>query len=135
MESESLEAVHRFVDAINSHDSTALCQLLSSGHRFVDSLGTAVEGRENVTAAWRSYFEMVPAYRLKIESEMVSCATVVLFGRASGNLAVQGVAISKSEWSTPVCVRSRVESRLVEEWQVFSDNEPVRALLRMCHSG
>ena len=78
---------------------------------------------------------MVPAYRLKIESEMVSCATVVLFGRASGNLAVQGVAISKSEWSTPVCVRSRVESRLVEEWQVYSDNEPVRALLRMCHSG
>ena len=62
---QSTEAVARaFVQAINRHEVEALGALMAQGHRFVDSMGQVVEGRENVKMAWGGYLRMVPDYAL-----------------------------------------------------------------------
>jgi ketosteroid isomerase-like protein len=42
---------HVFVQAINRQDVDALAELMTPGHRFVDSLGAVVEGRETMRKA------------------------------------------------------------------------------------
>ena len=47
--SESVEAVvEAFVRAVNRQDAEALADLMTEEHRFVDALGTMVEGRERM---------------------------------------------------------------------------------------
>ena len=36
----------QFVNAINAHDIERLASLMTSDHRFIDSLGVVVEGRD-----------------------------------------------------------------------------------------
>ncbi len=40
------EVAQQFVIAINAHDVECLATLMTSDHRFIDSLGTVVEGRD-----------------------------------------------------------------------------------------
>ena len=51
---ETLEVVTRFVDAINAHALDALVALMTSDHRFIDSLGNSVEGSESMRAGWEA---------------------------------------------------------------------------------
>ena len=121
-------AVDQFVEAINAHDLERLAILVAPGHRFIDSLGNVIVGRERVCEAWKHYFNMVADYRIAIEWMMSDLHAVSLFGLASGSLS--GPAGSPQAWSTPIAVRATVEGDLVAEWRVFADNEPVRAILR-----
>ena len=43
---DPLQVAEQFVAAINAHDLKAVMSLMSSNHRFVDSLGHVVESRE-----------------------------------------------------------------------------------------
>lgn len=128
MSASPADTVNRFLGAINAHDLELLASLLSDSHRLTDSLGNTIVGRENVEAAWRRYFEMVPDYLIRVERQLAGESEVALFGRATGSVAVS--VGPPREWSLPVAVRTRVESGRVVEWQVFADNEPVRAILR-----
>lgn len=127
---DSLPVVRRFVDAINRHDVDSLLALMTEDHRFIDSEGTVLSGRGRLESAWRGYFEMVPDYSLVIDTELASEALVALFGAACGTLAVGGAISPENRWSAPVGVRACVESNRVREWQVYADNEPIRALMR-----
>jgi limonene-1,2-epoxide hydrolase len=65
---DSAESVAQaFVRAINRQDVEALAGLMTEGHRFIDSLGNVVEGREKMRAAWAGYFRMVPDYTIAVE--------------------------------------------------------------------
>jgi ketosteroid isomerase-like protein len=46
-----LELVRAFVGRINAHDVDGLAALMTEDHRFIDSLGQIVRGREAVRAA------------------------------------------------------------------------------------
>ncbi len=46
-----LELVRAFVGRINAHDVDGLAALMTEDHRFIDSLGQVVRGREAVRAA------------------------------------------------------------------------------------
>ena len=122
--------VRRFIDAIHRNCLTKLAQLLAPEHCFVDSLGHEINGREHVLAAWRGYLAMVPDYRLDVQAQLFGGGMVALFGRASGSLVLDGVAVPDSAWSMPVAVRACAADGLLTEWQVYADNEPVRAILR-----
>ncbi len=54
-----ISVVQQFVDAINAHDLEAISSLMTDGHRFVDSLGSVVEGRDAMRTGWTHYFRMV----------------------------------------------------------------------------
>jgi ketosteroid isomerase-like protein len=118
-----------FVRAINRQDAEALATMMTPGHRFVDSLGNLVEGRENMRKAWTGYFQMVPDYTLASDETYANGPVVILMGIAQGTYA-RGRKIAPADaWRTPIAVRAFVEDGLIAEWRVYADNEPIRKLM------
>ncbi len=130
MELAPTEVARAFVDRINAQDVGGLFALMTADHRFVDSLGNVVEGREAMKAGWTAYFGMVPDYKLTAEQWLADGLTVVLLGTASGTYSPDGSLDPKHRWSTPVACRATVHANLVAEWRVYADNEPIRQLMR-----
>jgi ketosteroid isomerase-like protein len=127
------EVTRQFVTAINAHDVEGLTSLMTSDHRFIDSLGTVVEGREAMREGWTFYFSMVPDYRLDISRSFVAengKAEAMLVGVASGSYWSNEIKRPDSSWSMPVAVRAVIRDDQVAEWQVYADNEPIREQMR-----
>lgn len=85
----SLQIAEQFVVAINAHNIEGIVALMTRDHRFTDSLGNVVEGRESMRGGWAAYFEMVPDYNLTIEKRFVAAENteeVVLVGMAYGHM-------------------------------------------------
>jgi ketosteroid isomerase-like protein len=59
----AVATVVAFNEAINARDLPALGELMTESHRFIDSAGTAVEGKAACLAAWEEFFEGFPDYR------------------------------------------------------------------------
>jgi hypothetical protein len=125
---EPLAVAQAFVDRINAQDVDGLAALMTQDHRFIDSLGQVVTGRETLRGGWRGYFSMVQGYRLVPEQWLCDGPTVVMLGTAGGTYSPDGV--TGREWSCPAACRALVSGPLVEEWRVYADNEPLRQLMR-----
>jgi ketosteroid isomerase-like protein len=126
-----------FVNAINAHDVERLGSLMTSDHRFIDSLGAVVEGRDAVCQGWKFYFSMVPDYNLDISHSFVSGdrqAETILVGVASGSYGPEGIKRPNSLWSTPAALRAVVCGAQIAEWQVYADNEPIREQMRAANA-
>ncbi len=126
----SLAVAEHFVACINAHDVDGLARLATSDHRFIDSLGAVLEGREALRSAWQGYFEMVPDYHIEIGRRFTAKAEVVFLAVASGSLSRGGHPQRDSAWTTPAALRALVRGDQVAEWQVYADNEPIRQHLR-----
>jgi ketosteroid isomerase-like protein len=123
----------QFVNAINAHDIERLASLMTSDHRFIDSLGVVVEGRDAMREGWKFYFSMVPDYNLDINRSFVAKdgkAEAMLVGVASGSYWSNGIMRPDSSWSAPVALRAVVHDDHIAEWQVYADNEPIREQMR-----
>ena len=133
MQHDSERAAHtaqRLVAAINAHEPEALAALLSEAHRFVDTLGVVVCGRDNLREGWRQYFRMVPDYHIEVARVLAEAPLVVLLGSARGTYSSDGTLQPHNAWSTPAAFRALIHDGLVAEWQVYADNEPVRRCMR-----
>jgi ketosteroid isomerase-like protein len=126
----SIEIARQFVDLINAHDVKGLFNMMTPMHRFIDSLGTVVEGRETMEHGWREYFRMVPDYAIEIEKMFVDDPEVVMLGTARGTYSPDGTLREADAWSTPAAWFARIEGTLVQEWRVYADNEPIRLRIR-----
>ena len=123
----------QFVNAINAHDLERLASLMTSDHRFVDSLGAVVEGRDAMREGWKFYFSMVPDYKLEIRRYFIAehgKAETMLVGVASGSYCSNGIKLPNSLWSTPAALRAIIHNDQIAEWQVYADNEPIREQMR-----
>jgi uncharacterized protein (TIGR02246 family) len=118
-----------FVRAINRQDADALAALMAEEHRFIDSLGTVVTGRESMRAGWRGYFSLVPDYTIAIQETLSDGPVVMMLGVAQGTYAADGQLKDENRWSTPAAFRAFVENGKVAEWRVYADNEPIRRLM------
>jgi ketosteroid isomerase-like protein len=127
---QPLDVAQRFVDRINAGDAAGLSALSTDDHRFIDSLGNVVTGRDKIQAGWARYFGMVPDYRLAAEQWLADGDVVVMFGMASGTYSPDGLMRPERSWSTPVCCRAVVRADQLVEWRVYADNEPIRQLMR-----
>jgi len=127
------KVAEQFVTAINAHDVERLASLMTSDHRFIDSLGAVVEGRDSMRDGWKFYFAMVSDYHLEINrcfnAETAKDETM-LAGIASGSCWSDGLKQPNSGWSTPVALRAVVRDGQIAEWQVYADNEPIRQQMR-----
>ena len=129
--SDSSEAVAQaFIRAINRQDVEELVELMAPDHRFVDSLGNAVAGREKMRAGWAGYFKMVPDYSIAVEETYCDGPVFLMIGVAEGTYAPDGDLKLDNRWKTPVALRAQVEEGLVTEWRVYADNEPLREKMR-----
>ncbi len=117
---------YAFVRAINRQDVDALVDLMTAEHRFVDSLGNVVEGRDKMRAAWTRYFQMVPDYAVAIEETYGDGPVVAMFGLAQGTYSSDGKLKPENRWSTPTAFRAFIQEQKVAEWRVYCDNEPIR---------
>jgi ketosteroid isomerase-like protein len=94
------EVTKQFVSAINAHDVERLASLVTSDHRFIDSLGDVAEGRDAVRDGWKLYFAMAPDYAFDIRRCFVAqdgATEVMLVGVASGSY--QSVKIRENLWT------------------------------------
>ena len=127
------EVAQQFVIAINAHDVECLATLMTSDHRFIDSLGAVVEGRDSMREGWKFYFAMVSDYHLNISRYFIAedgKAEAMLVGVASGSYWSDGLKQPNSGWSTPAALRAVVRDGHIAEWQVYTDNEPIRQQMR-----
>jgi len=121
---------HGFVRAINRQDVDAMAELMTAGHRFIDSLGTAVEGREAMRTAWTAYFRMVPDYTIAVDETLCDGPVVVMLGVARGTYSHDGQLRKENQWETPAALRAFIEDGKVAEWRVYADNEPIRQKMK-----
>jgi uncharacterized protein (TIGR02246 family) len=125
--SEMAESVaHAFIRAINRQDADALAELMTEEHRFIDSLGNIVEGREKMRIAWTKYFRMVPDYTVAVEEIICDGPVVAMLGMAQGTYSPDGKLKPENHWTTPTAFRAFIQDRRVAEWRVYCDNEPIR---------
>ena len=119
-----------FVNAINAHDVVRLCDLMDTDHVFVDSLGQEHRGRAVMSQGWTAYFAMIPDYKISIAQFLVDSSTILAVGEAGGTYARDGRLSPEDRWRIPAAWRAVVKGRQVARWQVYADNEPIRALMR-----
>jgi ketosteroid isomerase-like protein len=105
-----------FVRAINRHDLDALAAQMTPDHRFVDSLGKVVEGRQNMRMAWGSYFHMVPDYAIMPQETICEGSVAMLLGMAQGTYAPDGWLKAENRWETPATFRALIKDGKVKEW-------------------
>jgi ketosteroid isomerase-like protein len=128
--SDSAEAVaSAFAEAINRRDVAAIAELITAEHRFIDSLGNVVVGRETMRAGWGGYFRMVPDYTITIDETFCDGSVVVLIGSAQGTYTSDGELREENRWHTPAALRAVVKDGKVAEWRVYADNEPIRKIM------
>jgi len=121
----AVEAVLKFLEQINQHDADRLAALMTDDHVFIDSLGQAVTGRENMRSGWRSYFEFCPDYWVAPEEILPHADRVAVFGAAGGTIAAGGALPAANQWRTPAAWLAIVDAGLVKQWRVYADNKPV----------
>lgn len=108
--------VASFNHAINRRDLSALASLMHDDHRFVDSAGDAISGKDPCIAAWSSFFEAFPDYRNRFDA---------IHDLGSGRVR----AVGRSECSVvelhgPASWTATVVDSLVLEWRVDEGEEP-----------
>jgi ketosteroid isomerase-like protein len=117
-EDVSAEVVVRFNDRINARDVDGLAELMSGDHRFVDSAGEVVSGKDACLAAWRGFFDAFPGYRNVFESVADADGVVTVIGRS--------VCPALAALDGPALWRAVVTSGLVAEWRVYDDTPESR---------
>lgn len=125
-----IEVVLQFEQAINSRAPEAICALMAPDGEFIDSLGNRIQGTEKLRAAWMGYFKMVPDYSISHSEIFAQGDTVAVFGAAQGTFSKDGQLRKEDFWKTPAAWRAVVKNGKIAIWQVYADNEPIRAIMR-----
>jgi ketosteroid isomerase-like protein len=125
----AVDAVLAFLDRINQHDVDKLAEYMTEDHVFIDSLGQAVTGRENMRAGWRGYFAFCPDYWVSHEEIIPNGKCVAVFGAAGGTIAAHGRLPPENKWRAPAAWLAIVENGLVKQWRVYADNKPAYDIL------
>jgi ketosteroid isomerase-like protein len=127
--------VLKFEQLINTQKPDAICSLLTEDSVFIDSLGNRVQGLARLRSAWEGYFKMVPDYSISHEEIFASGNTIAMFGMAQGTFVREGEISKENFWKTPAAWRAVVRGEKIAVWQVFADNEPIRAIMGKSSAG
>jgi ketosteroid isomerase-like protein len=127
---EPINVVLKFEQSINSRNVEAVYSLLTPDSVFVDSLGNRVEGADKMRSAWEGYFKIVPDYTVSHSDIFANGETVAVFGSAQGTFSRDDKLYPENFWKTPAAWRAVVKNGKIAHWQVFADNEPIRAIMR-----
>ncbi len=119
--SSELSVVKAFIGAINRRNSTEIAALMTEDHTFVDSAGGAMTGREQMTRAWDSYFQMFPDYTITVESILADGPLVAVFGSAAGTYQGKRGPVAENRIAMPAAWRAVVENGRIKVWQVYAD--------------
>jgi len=128
------EVALKFVERINAHDVKGLVVLMTRDHSFVDSIGNRFP-RPAIEEGWKSYFDMVPDYWVRVERSFSAGKSAILVGAAGGTYVPQGgKRQAENRWKTPAVWTARTRGGKVAEWRIYADNEPIRERARKARS-
>jgi len=130
MSSDPVDVVLEFEQRINSRNAAFVVDLLTPDSFFVDGLGSRMQGLDRLRAAWQGYFKIVPDYNISHDEIFKHGDTVAMFGTAQGTFSQNGQILKENYWTTPAAWRAQVKNGKIALWQVFADNEPIRAIMR-----
>jgi ketosteroid isomerase-like protein len=131
-----IQTVLKFEELINARSPEAIVGLMTADAAFVDSLGNRLDGTAKLRAAWEGYFKMVPDYSISHSEIFADGNTVAIFGSAQGTFVnsadpkAGGTMAKQNFWKTPAASRAVVKDGKIALWQVYADNEPIRAIMR-----
>ncbi len=117
----AVDVALRFVERINARDLEGMVALMTDDHRFVDSLGKEVVGRERMRQGWEAYFRMVPDYSVEVRETYGKGRVVVLLGVARGTYTADGRLRAEDAWETPAAWRAVIREGRMAEWRVYAD--------------
>jgi uncharacterized protein (TIGR02246 family) len=129
MSSNPVDVVLQFEQRINSRNPAMIADLLTPDSVFVDSLGSRLQGLDKLRAGWEAYFKIAPDYSISHEEIFSHGDSVALIGSARGTYSPDGRLRKENFWSTPAAWRALVRNEKIALWQVFADNEPLRATM------
>jgi len=127
---DPIEVVQKFEEAINARNTEAICALMTADGEFIDSLGNRIQGQAKLRAAWDGYFKMVPDYSISHSEIFANGNTVAVFGSAQGTFSKDGEIKKENLWRMPAAWRAVLKEGKIAVWQVYADNEPIRAIMR-----
>jgi ketosteroid isomerase-like protein len=125
-----VQVVLKFEELINGRNADTIAALMAADGEFIDSLGNRIQGAEKLRSAWAGYFKMVPDYSISHSEIFADGNSVALFGSAQGTFAKDGRMDKQNYWKTPAAWRAVVKDGRISIWQVYADNEPIRAIMR-----
>jgi ketosteroid isomerase-like protein len=126
------DVARKFVEKINAHDVAAIVALMANDHVFVDSLGNKFV-RPSIETGWAEYFLIVPDYQITINKMIPDNKNnmIVLLGKAGGTYVPSGGKMrQENKWETPSAWCAKIQDGKLSEWQIYSDNEPIRSKMR-----
>jgi ketosteroid isomerase-like protein len=127
---DPIQIVLKFEEQINARNAEAVCALMAAEAEFIDALGNRVQGADKLLTAWKGYFKMVPDYSISHSEIFADGNTVAIFGSAQGTFSKDGTLNKENFWKTPAAWRAVVKDGKIAVWQVYADNEPIRAIMR-----
>jgi ketosteroid isomerase-like protein len=125
-----IQVVLKFEEPINGRNAEAIAAFMTADGAFLDSLGNRSQGAEKLRAAWTGYFKIVPDYSISHSEIFADGSTVAVFGSAQGTFSKDGQLDKENFWKTPAAWRAVVKNGKIAVWQVYADNEPIRAIMR-----
>lgn len=103
--------VRAFNDAINRRDLDALAALMTPTHRFIDTSGADIDGKDACIDAWRRFFTAFPDYRNFFDEVRTA---------ANGRVEVHGRSeCSVPELDGPALWQVSVRDGFIDEWHVM----------------
>lgn len=121
MSSDSIGVVKAFIHAINERSLPSISDLMTEDHTFVDSVGRAISGREQMTTGWETYYRLFPDYAIVVEEIVAHAEFVAVFGSVSGTFNGKRGLVPENRITMPAAWRAVVESGKVKRWQVYAD--------------
>jgi ketosteroid isomerase-like protein len=109
-----------FHAAINARDLDALSALMTPRHRFIDSAGSLVDGKEACRKAWRGFFDVFPDYANDV-SELIAVGSVAVMAGSS--------RCSDPRLDGPALWRAVADRDKLSEWRVYPDTAENRTEL------
>jgi ketosteroid isomerase-like protein len=106
----AVTVVLAFNEAINRRDVAALTELMTEAHRFIDTEGATVDGKQACMEAWQGFFESFPDYR-NVFDDVSETGDGVVVARGRSECAFAPLA-GPAEW------RAVVRGGRVDVWQV-----------------
>jgi len=114
--------IQNFVDAINEHNVDKISSHLTEDHKFVDSQGNEVIGKEHMKTGWIGCFQWFPDYKIEITDIFFNGDTIALFGFASGTFQDRNDR-KENYWRLPASWKAILKNGKINLWQVYTDSK------------
>jgi ketosteroid isomerase-like protein len=121
MSTNPIDVVTAFIAAINARSIEQISDLMTDDHTFVDSVGRAISGREQMTTGWETYYRLFPDYAITVEDIVGHGDFVAVFGAVSGTFNGKRGLVPENRIAMPASWRAIVEGGKVKRWQVYAD--------------